>query len=73
MGASRRGDEIAPGRSVLKLLGGGNRYEAYLVWDERCFAVMVAKVDAARSGRGRGTRCAACGARPTRSTRWLTR
>ena len=31
----REGDEIAPGRSVLKLLGGGNRYEAYLVWDER--------------------------------------
>jgi len=38
------GDEIAPGRSVLKLLGGGNRYEAYLVWDERLFAPMVAKV-----------------------------
>jgi eukaryotic-like serine/threonine-protein kinase len=38
------GDEIAPGRSVLKLLGGGNRYGAYLVWDERLFAPMVAKV-----------------------------
>ncbi len=38
------GDEIAPGRSVLKLLGGGNRYEAYLVWDERLFSPMVAKV-----------------------------
>jgi serine/threonine protein kinase len=40
----REGDEIAPGRSVLKLLGGGNRYEAYLVWDERLFSPMVAKV-----------------------------
>ena len=40
----REGDEIAPGRSILKLLGGGNRYEAYLVWDERLFSPMVAKV-----------------------------
>ena len=38
------GDEVAPGRSVLKLLGGGNRYEVYLVWDDRLFTVMVAKV-----------------------------
>jgi eukaryotic-like serine/threonine-protein kinase len=38
------GDEIAPGRSVLKLLGGGHVYEAYLVWDEHLFAVMVAKL-----------------------------
>jgi serine/threonine protein kinase len=38
------GDEIAPGRSVLQLLGGGNRYEVYLVWDDKLFAVMVAKV-----------------------------
>jgi eukaryotic-like serine/threonine-protein kinase len=38
------GDEIAQGRSVLKLLGGGNRYEAYLVWDEHLHALMVAKV-----------------------------
>ena len=38
------GDEIAPGRSVLKLLGGGHRYEVYLVWDDKLFAVMVAKV-----------------------------
>jgi serine/threonine protein kinase len=37
------GDEIAPGRSVLKLLGGGHRYEVYLVWDDKLFAVMVAK------------------------------
>src|SRR5215210_2171198 len=38
------GHEIAPGRTILKLLGGGNRYEVYLVWDDRLFAVMVAKV-----------------------------
>jgi eukaryotic-like serine/threonine-protein kinase len=38
------GDEIAPGRSVLKRLGGGNRYEVYLVWDDKLFAVMVAKL-----------------------------
>ena len=40
----REGDEIGQGRSVLKLLGGGNRYEAYLVWDERMFSPMVAKL-----------------------------
>ena len=38
------GDEIAPGRSVLRRLGGGHRYEVYLVWEDRLFAVMVAKV-----------------------------
>jgi serine/threonine protein kinase len=38
------GHEIAPGRTTLKALGGGNRYEVYLVWDERLFSVMVAKV-----------------------------
>jgi eukaryotic-like serine/threonine-protein kinase len=39
-----QGHEIAPGRTTLKSLGGGNRYEVYLVWDERRFSVMVAKV-----------------------------
>src|SRR3954454_13032510 len=39
-----RGHEIAPGRTTLKALGGGNRYEVYLVWDQRRFSVMVAKV-----------------------------
>jgi eukaryotic-like serine/threonine-protein kinase len=38
------GDEIAPGRSVLRLLGGGHDYEVYLVWDDRLFAIMVAKL-----------------------------
>ena len=38
------GHEIAPGRTTLKAIGGGNRYEVYLVWDERLFSVMVAKI-----------------------------
>jgi eukaryotic-like serine/threonine-protein kinase len=38
------GAKIAPGRSVLRALGGGSRYEVFLVWDERLFALMVAKV-----------------------------
>jgi serine/threonine protein kinase len=38
------GHEIAPGRTVLKPLGGGHRYEVYLVWDEHLFAVTVAKL-----------------------------
>jgi len=39
-----QGHEIAPGRTTLKPIGGGNRYEVYLVWDERFFSVMVAKI-----------------------------
>ena len=38
------GDEIAPGRSVVGHLGGGNAYEVFLVWDDHHFALMVAKV-----------------------------
>lgn len=38
------GDEIHPGRAVLKSIGGGNRYEVCLVWDDRLFALGVAKV-----------------------------
>jgi serine/threonine protein kinase len=38
------GDEIAPGRTVLKGLGGGSRYEVALVWDDERFALFVAKV-----------------------------
>jgi eukaryotic-like serine/threonine-protein kinase len=38
------GDEIAPGRHALKRLGGGHRFEAYLAWDDRLHAVVVAKV-----------------------------
>jgi serine/threonine protein kinase len=38
------GDAIAPGRSVLRPLGGGRRYEVYLVWDDHRLAVLVAKL-----------------------------
>jgi serine/threonine protein kinase len=38
------GHEIAPGRHVLKRLGGGSRYEVYLAWDETLFALVVAKL-----------------------------
>jgi eukaryotic-like serine/threonine-protein kinase len=40
----QEGDEIAPGRTVLRRIGGGRRYEAMLVWDEHRLAVVVAKV-----------------------------
>jgi eukaryotic-like serine/threonine-protein kinase len=38
------GHEIAPGRTVLKPLGGGHDYEVYLVWDDHLFSIMVAKL-----------------------------
>jgi serine/threonine protein kinase len=38
------GEELHPGRIVLKSIGGGNRYEVVLVWDERLYALGVAKV-----------------------------
>jgi eukaryotic-like serine/threonine-protein kinase len=38
------GDAIASGRTVLRPLGGGRRYEVFLVWDEHRLAVLVAKV-----------------------------
>ena len=38
------GDAIAPGRTVLRRLGGGRRYEVFLVWDDHRLAVLVAKV-----------------------------
>ena len=38
------GAEIASGRSVLKRLGGGSRYEVYLVWDGRLHSLTVAKI-----------------------------
>jgi serine/threonine-protein kinase len=39
-----QGDEIAPGRGALKLLGGGLRYEAYLAWEESLHSLVVIKV-----------------------------
>jgi eukaryotic-like serine/threonine-protein kinase len=38
------GDAIAPGRTVLRELGGGRRYEVLLVWDDHRLAVLVAKL-----------------------------
>ena len=38
------GDAIVPGRVALRLLGGGRRHEAYLAYDERLHALVVAKV-----------------------------
>jgi eukaryotic-like serine/threonine-protein kinase len=38
------GDEIHPGRVALKPIGGGNRYEVFLVWDDPLFALGVAKL-----------------------------
>jgi serine/threonine protein kinase len=38
------GAEIAPGRAVLKPIGGGSLYEVYLVWDERLHSICVAKL-----------------------------
>jgi serine/threonine protein kinase len=42
--AFAEGDELAPGRYVSRLLGGGRRYEAYLVWDDELHALAVAKI-----------------------------
>lgn len=39
-----QGDEIGAGRTALRRLGGGRRYDAYLAWDERLHAVVVCKV-----------------------------
>ncbi len=39
-----QGDPIAPGRSTIKLLGGGLRYEAYLAWDDELHSLAVVKV-----------------------------
>lgn len=38
------GDELVPGRTVVETLGGGTIAEALLVWDERLYALTVAKV-----------------------------
>jgi eukaryotic-like serine/threonine-protein kinase len=38
------GAELVPGRSVLRRLGGGHRFEVFLVWDDALYALGVAKV-----------------------------
>ena len=38
------GDEIAPGLTAIRSLGGGRRYEAHLAWQDHRRALVVAKV-----------------------------
>jgi eukaryotic-like serine/threonine-protein kinase len=38
------GDPIAPERTAIRLLGGGERYEAYLAWDDQLLSLVVVKV-----------------------------
>jgi eukaryotic-like serine/threonine-protein kinase len=38
------GAELVPGRSVVRSLGGGHRFEVFLVWDDALYALGVAKV-----------------------------
>ncbi len=66
------GDEIAPGRSVLKPLGGGHVYEVYLVWDDHLFSLAVAKVLRPGARRTR-TSWRTWARRRTCSARWRTR
>lgn len=42
--AFEEGEEIAPGRHAVRLLGGGRGHEAYLAWDDRLFGLVVAKL-----------------------------
>lgn len=42
--ALKQGDAIVPGRTALRLLGGGHRYEAYLGWDDHLQSLVVIKV-----------------------------
>jgi eukaryotic-like serine/threonine-protein kinase len=42
--ALAEGEEIAPGLDAVKLLGGGKVFEAYLAWDARRRALVVAKL-----------------------------
>jgi serine/threonine protein kinase len=38
------GEELGPGRRAVRPLGGGHRYEAWLAWEERMRALVVAKM-----------------------------
>lgn len=38
------GDQIVPGRFAAERLGGGNRFEAYVAWDETLHTTVVVKV-----------------------------
>ena len=64
---------IAPGRSVVKHLGGGNAYEVFLVWDDHRFALMVAKVLRPDRAEDPAELRSLRSGRPRRSTRSPTR
>lgn len=56
----RAGSEIRPGLVAQELLGGGNRYEAYLAYDELRMCLVVAKViRPSRAGEERSVRAMA--------------
>ncbi|WP_217913304.1 serine/threonine-protein kinase [Miltoncostaea marina] len=38
------GDEVLPGRTAIRRLGTGERFETYLAWDERRLALVVVKL-----------------------------
>jgi serine/threonine protein kinase len=38
------GDEIVTGRYAVRLLGGGHRYEAYLIWDDELMTLATMKI-----------------------------
>ena len=40
----REGDEIAPGLTAMRLLGGGSSYEAYLAFDDLRYSPVVVKI-----------------------------
>ena len=39
-----KGADLVPGRSVVRLLGGGERYETYLAWDDALYSLVVVKI-----------------------------
>lgn len=39
-----KGDALAPGRLAVRRLGGGERYESHLAWDDRLLALVVVKI-----------------------------
>lgn len=40
----KAGDELVPGRSIQELLGGGERYQAFLTWNDELLAPTVVKI-----------------------------
>lgn len=40
----KAGDELVPGRTIQELLGGGERYQAFLTWNDELLAPTVVKI-----------------------------